>query len=752
MKRTVQVYVADVDGVLQRLDLFKDETISLTDTIQDVRDIAKVFTEFTQSFTVPASKTNNKVFRHFYNADISNGYDSRLLHNAKIEINNIPFKRGFVTLEGVDMKNNKPNSYRITFYGETVTLKDIIGDDKLSNLNFPSSLNKTYSDSDILTSLKLDPASNDVITPLITHTQRLYYSSTTHVRSTGNLFYHTGSGEHLHGVRWDNLKYALRVHQIILAIQSTYGITFSNDFFNTTNETYYNLFMWLHRKKGYVENLGGFNETKISTFGSDTTSTGCDALGTFGDAFTEGGISYPYLIKATSDSMDIREPIREDEMDKFQLDVDTSSTIPYTLRVTRNGVDFFNASELVGETRITDNTLEDAAGSAGTDNFFTWDYQSGIYEVYITPESATNITFSQIRWDIRFDRPSPNLSKQFCTGSVVTGGSFDFIISQQIPDMGVIDFLTGLFKMFNLTAFVESDGTIYVDTLDEFYVDKQSLDNPYTIDEFVDSTENTVDSALPFREVKFRYEDTETLLAKQHEQISGTVWAEEEFNRNKFASIGLAELNTNISGEIYTVEAPFGHLKFEKIIDSSDSSQTTIQWGYSADDNFNEDSGDYDSYIGKPVLFYPILNQAKDPEGGSNVSISFIDDINADEVFQQHEQITVPINMPSNSVYFDPTSPNNTKNINFKAEKNEYEGTEFDQTLFKQYYETYIKQMFTKSNRIIKIKAYLPLRILLNYTLADKFIYKGRKHQINSITTNLTTGESEIELLNIVIE
>ena len=752
MKRTVQIYVADADNVLQRLDLFKDETISITDTIQDVRDIAKVFTEFTQSFTVPASKTNNKVFRHFYNADISDGYDARLLHNARIEINSILFKKGFVTLEGVDMKDNKPNAYRITFYGETVTLKDIIGDDKLSNLDFPSSLNKVYSNSDILTSLKLNPSSNDVITPLITHTQRLFYSSTTHERSTGNLFYHTGSGDHLHGVRWDNLKYALRVHQIILAIQSTYGITFSNDFFNTTNETYYNLFMWLHRKKGYVENLSGFNETKISTFGSDTTSTGCDALGIFGDAFTEGGIFYPYLINATSSSMDIREPIREDEMDKFQLDVETSSTTPYTLRVTRNGVDFFNASELVGETRITDNTLEDASGSAGTDNFFTWDYQSGIYEVYITPESSINITFSQIRWDIRFNRPFPNLSKQFCTGSVVTGGSFDFIISQQIPDMGVIDFLTGLFKMFNLTAFVESDGNIYVDTLDEFYIDKQSSNSPYTIDEFVDSTKKTVDSALPFREVKFGYEDTETLLAKQHEQISGTVWAEEEFNRNKFASIGLAEVNTNISGEIYTVEAPFGHLKFEKIIDSSDSSQTTIQWGYSADDNFNEDSGDYDSYIGKPVLFYPILNQAKDPEGGSNVSISFIDDINADEVFQQHEQITVPINMPSNSVYFDPTSPNNTKNINFKAEKNEYEGIEFDQTLFKQYYETYIKQMFTKSNRIIKLKAYLPLRILLNYTLADKFIYKGRKHQINSITTNLTTGESEIELLNIVIE
>ena len=159
MKRTVQIYVADADNVLQRLNLFKDETISITDTIQDVRDIAKVFTEFTQSFTVPASKTNNKVFRHFYNADISDGYDARLLHNARIEINSILFKKGFVTLEGVDMKDNKANAYRITFYGETVTLKDIIGDDELGELNFPESLNESYNSTTVKSKLSADPSS-----------------------------------------------------------------------------------------------------------------------------------------------------------------------------------------------------------------------------------------------------------------------------------------------------------------------------------------------------------------------------------------------------------------------------------------------------------------------------------------------------------------------------------------------------------------------------------------------------------------
>ena len=54
----------------QRVELFKDESITITESIQNVKDIEKVFTAFTQSFSVPASKTNNKIFKHYYNFDI----------------------------------------------------------------------------------------------------------------------------------------------------------------------------------------------------------------------------------------------------------------------------------------------------------------------------------------------------------------------------------------------------------------------------------------------------------------------------------------------------------------------------------------------------------------------------------------------------------------------------------------------------------------------------------------------------------
>ena len=46
------------------------------------------------------------------------------------------------------------------------------------------------------------------------------------------------------------------------------------------------------------------------------------------------------------------------------------------------------------------------------------------------------------------------------------------------------------------------------------------------------------------------------------------------------------------------------------------------------------------------------------------------------------------------------------------------------------------------------MSAYLPLKILLNYTLADRFSIFGNRYKINSIKTNFKTGKSEIELLN----
>ena len=135
----IQLYI---EG--QRVDMFDDESVVITQTIKNVQDIGKIFTDFTRTFSLPASKTNNKIFKHYYNYHIQNGFDARTRKPANIELNTLPFTDGRVKLEGVDLKDNKPHTYKITFFGSTVTLKDLVGDDTLSGLSSLVSFNKLY--------------------------------------------------------------------------------------------------------------------------------------------------------------------------------------------------------------------------------------------------------------------------------------------------------------------------------------------------------------------------------------------------------------------------------------------------------------------------------------------------------------------------------------------------------------------------------------------------------------------------------
>ena len=114
----LQLFIADT-----RVDLFKDETINLTQTIQNVKDIGSIFTDFSRSFSVPASKNNNSIFRHYYNFQIINGFNANDKVEAEIKLNSYLFRKGYIALDGVNMKNNKPSAYKLTFFGETVDLK-----------------------------------------------------------------------------------------------------------------------------------------------------------------------------------------------------------------------------------------------------------------------------------------------------------------------------------------------------------------------------------------------------------------------------------------------------------------------------------------------------------------------------------------------------------------------------------------------------------------------------------------------------
>ena len=122
-------------STMTKVDLYNDEKVTLTMTLQDIRDIEKVRTDFSQPFTLPASDVNNKIFKHWYNPDID-GYNSNYRTPAIIELNHLPFKKGFITLNNCKIKNGQPEFWNVTFLGETVDLKNVISEDQLDQLSW----------------------------------------------------------------------------------------------------------------------------------------------------------------------------------------------------------------------------------------------------------------------------------------------------------------------------------------------------------------------------------------------------------------------------------------------------------------------------------------------------------------------------------------------------------------------------------------------------------------------------------------
>ena len=178
-------------------------------------------------------------------------------------------------------------------------------------------------------------------------------------------------------------------------------------------------------------------------------------------------------------------------------------------------------------------------------------------------------------------------------------------------------------------------------------------------------------------------------------------------------------------------------MQYERLYDinpSGSGASTTIQYGFFVDDNF-------EPYYGEPLLFYPILNN------GTSMKIR-------DEETTDEDDITRYF-IPSNSLAL--SCPTSKVNIHFQNEYNEYTVREvgdpacFTDTLFETKYKTYIQDVFNEKRRLVKVTAYLPMKVYYDLELNDLIELGQDSYKINSLKTDLTTGKTEFELLNTIL-
>lgn len=723
----VDIYVNNL-----RLDIFDDEEITINLSVQNVQDISKVFTDFTQGFTVPATAWNNAIFQHYYRTDVDTSsitkktkldgeslfldykfrvlkdggtveagsccadaldalggsltetrtavaFDGRLRQEARIEINSLVFRTGVIEIENVQMKGTEPYAYSLTFYGDIVTLSDLFGDDHLYDLDF-SKYDHDYTDDEVRIRFISDTDA-DFFYPLMSPVKNWYYNSS--LADIGDSNIAANGSAAAHGIHWYELKPAIKATAILTAIQAKYGITFTGSFLSSV--PFVDLSLWLHRTEGYLFSSGNDIAWTLIDFNRNTGS-GSDFNLTTETWTSPADNDYQFVVTMASGT------------ENYELGI------------------FFNG-------QLQASALVDAHVTGIQRSFDLYVPLGTNVQLAIRPQASNSITFQCSDYSCdQLDRETGlPVSNEFSVDQTATQTiSFKVVVSDLMPEIKVKDFLAGIIKMHNLVVVPNSSTSFLLQPLSSWYAD--SVDQNYQT--YFDITEYSVNRPPIYREIEFKYQPTEQILGFQYQQTN---------------SIGFGDLRAafTFDADNLTIDVPFECPLFERLTDQDTGNLTTVLV-YKSITSEADDEGNFNPYLGAPVLFY----------GYFDADFTFFDE-------------------PIMWVDSDGTTTRTITNCWYSNVSNRYDQTLFQANsmcfganidpyflqvvkngLYYNYWAEYITSLYNKSRRLVQVDAVLPLGKILTLNLQNKVIWNNTKYTVNSVSVNMTTGKCRFELLN----
>jgi len=530
MKRRIQIWIEPIQdsGDYEQIELFNDEQVVVNSSVQNISDISKVFTDFSQSFSVPASTINNAIFQHFYQSDVDANVDHNVRRKAYIEIDLTPFRRGKISLEKANLKDGQPESYQITFYGDIRTLKDAFGEDKLTDLDL-TSLEFAYSGAEILDRITDLTTDYDVRYPLIANTRLwTYHHGSEDVTTTA------------HAIQYNELFPAVKVSKLLAAIESTYGLTFSGTF------------------------LADPKFTNVFLMGKNTNQFEFITEAVNVDLISKTNLNY-------TDWSNVSTQNAEDFVD---------------LATNSINVQDFNINVYEHLIQIQINSIS-VAGTLYIDVFQDGNY----YQTFQTAiPNAFNLTIqntSGLNTNFTFKLRATNDMNVDCTifyqpfafynGNVTyslatiqtntTGILGNLSISNYMPDMKVADFFSGILKEFNATCVGVAEDEFEILPLDEWYAKGAIVD----VTEFTDLESIDIERIKLYKKIAFKYQDSESFVNKNYFKITNQQY-------------GNVEYQYAYDGDEYVIESPFENLLFTR---SEDNMGDYAIFGYFLNDSYN---------------------------------------------------------------------------------------------------------------------------------------------------------------------
>jgi hypothetical protein len=556
----------------------------------------------------------------------------------------------------------------------------------------------------------------DIKYPLISHTRLFEYDNQKFHRLLSEeekaAGYTVASADRLDH---SDLKPAIRVSKIFDAIEANFPkIKFNKDWIDSVTAKFGSpfdeLFMWLHRDKGYL-NYDIDPETPDPTFDTLVLNLWRNLKDGTGDN------EYDY----TSGDGDVR-PLQVSSSGtsgrkfsgNFTVEGVNNGAVWAKVFLKRNNADY---------SWLTSGATYSESGNVTIDFDIDEEYD-GDWEIitHIRCENSVGAVIPTLT--------ITDVSIQYGTRVSVYGGSAvslveNVLVPLSMPKKKIIDFLSDLFKMFNLVAYEvrHLDGTyeIFIESLDSYY----RKGTAYDITQYIDISESNVERISPYSYISLRFPEKKTFLAINQGKITGDDFGNVEFRVDSFDEGNNSTSEYLFDGGDYVIEPKFEKVMYERLENRSLTPYTLseIQIGLYVNDN-KEDVPE--PVVGEALLLY-IVNQ---------------DLVSATEYIRWSDgNNSQKYNRPSN------VKEDQSQTLHFNEEFDEWTRQTNPNSLFNNFYKTYISGIYSPYARRVIVDAHLPSLIYSKIELNDEVIINDIVFLIESIKTNLTTGKSSLKLL-----
>ena len=663
MANNINLFVND-----ELVDMFDFESISLKRIIKDLSEPDKLFTDYSRSFSVPASRRNNKIFKHYYRSEITNGIDARSFQDAELKVNLLSFKTGNVEVRSVEMKDGKPFSYRIVFYGKLTELAKKFGSDELTSLPLNQYNHRTlYSDvKNRLLDSDGSTYGNNLIYPIVSRSDRFIIADlSNHVENQDNIknikyIDSTRVGSN-YGIEKKDVFPALKVEEIISTIESNYGLTFEGAI---KEHSISEMYMALHRPK---TTEGSTVQKVVDGFSTQSVNSGITVNS--GRYFTLtnyagfGGFTSTKRIRVTTNG---------------------NGSTSWSLKLV-------SASNGVVATANADNIICNYHSTQVSDTF----------HIIIEADASDTFDLNVVIDDVD--------GQQLFAWNISDSMVEEFIVSQNMPEVKITDFLGDIFKRFNIVAEVKG-GVINT----KFYNYFMYKGNTVDISEYIERDSHTISRPNQYSSINFGFKKTKTQLSDAFENVNNRKYGELKYRLSD-------NQGNKLIGDEYKVALKSTLIPLENL----EASEDGVVYANLGDKDQKE----------KSTTLYFFYTKTK-----TDVALAFDNTSSVDSIASYR--------MPSNIR----TSGDEFYNsLAFSEEIDEHAVTasRVGCGAFNIFYSAIAAQMFDETKRLHSYDAKLPITMVNRIGLNDRLVISGRQFLINSMDTNFETMNTRLELTSI---